>query len=428
MSLTLFSFDFSSPIAVYSLCFVLSSVVYIFAAWKLRKTILPVNFLYAFLAAGFLLRIAFLFAQPTGSDDFHRYIWDGSITAHGVNPYRYAPSAPELQQYATESIPSKVNFPGMKSIYFPIAQLFFVLAYYIGGYSVWGLKILFLLCEAFTVFFLWRTLNLLEKPKVNLLLYLLSPLAVSQIIVDLHIDGFGIMLLAGFMYFSLSKKFIPATIFLALSILVKPAAVIIVPLYLQVSEKAIRLKIIGILALIVTALFIPFFQSANPLAALLMFSKNWTFNGFVFNLTFMGIANNQAARLICGALFVITYSAIFFSSLSFLKKLYFVQILLLLLSPVVHQWYVLWLLVLLPVIPMSSGVVFAGLISLSIGTVYSYQVWGKWQEFTLLFFLEYLPVVVLLIYELYTEKALFFNAPFVQKISRIVYEKSRRLR
>ncbi len=31
------------------------------------------------------------------STDSYRYVWDGHLLVHGVNPYRYAPDAPELK-------------------------------------------------------------------------------------------------------------------------------------------------------------------------------------------------------------------------------------------------------------------------------------------------------------------------------------------
>src|SRR5581483_7333287 len=32
---------------------------------------------------------------PTTTDDYYRYVWDGTVQAHGVDPYRYAPLDPE---------------------------------------------------------------------------------------------------------------------------------------------------------------------------------------------------------------------------------------------------------------------------------------------------------------------------------------------
>ena len=40
--------------------------------------------------------MALLFVEPYLSTDIYRYVWDGRVQAAGINPYRYVPSAPEL--------------------------------------------------------------------------------------------------------------------------------------------------------------------------------------------------------------------------------------------------------------------------------------------------------------------------------------------
>ena len=42
------------------------------------------------------IQLAALSAGPQGSDDLYRYIWDGRVQAAGIDPYQYAPAAPQL--------------------------------------------------------------------------------------------------------------------------------------------------------------------------------------------------------------------------------------------------------------------------------------------------------------------------------------------
>src|SRR5947207_3574662 len=42
------------------------------------------------------MRVPAWVARPAHSDDVYRYLWDGRVVRAGVNPYRYAPAAPEL--------------------------------------------------------------------------------------------------------------------------------------------------------------------------------------------------------------------------------------------------------------------------------------------------------------------------------------------
>src|SRR5690606_2464282 len=42
-------------------------------------------------AISIIFRIVFLIAIPHLSQDFYRFIWDGSLLANGLNPYLYTP-------------------------------------------------------------------------------------------------------------------------------------------------------------------------------------------------------------------------------------------------------------------------------------------------------------------------------------------------
>jgi len=53
------------------------------------------------LAAGLLARAVLLPSAPTLSEDVYRYLWDGRLVAHGVNPYPRAPSDPRSRASRT---------------------------------------------------------------------------------------------------------------------------------------------------------------------------------------------------------------------------------------------------------------------------------------------------------------------------------------
>src|SRR3990170_36388 len=46
-----------------------------------------------------LFRVLMLMAETGLSTDILRYMWDGMLSSNGVDPYRYAPSSPELQKF-----------------------------------------------------------------------------------------------------------------------------------------------------------------------------------------------------------------------------------------------------------------------------------------------------------------------------------------
>ncbi len=65
------------------------------AAWLVHRSPLR-SAVVLILLSGVALPLTAGFAAPRGSDDLYRYRWDGRVQAAGIDPYRYAPAAPEL--------------------------------------------------------------------------------------------------------------------------------------------------------------------------------------------------------------------------------------------------------------------------------------------------------------------------------------------
>ncbi len=61
------------------------------------------------------------------SDDLYRYLLDGRVWAHGINPFRYAPADPHIIAVAGE-LAARVNHPDVRTIYPPVAQLIALVA------------------------------------------------------------------------------------------------------------------------------------------------------------------------------------------------------------------------------------------------------------------------------------------------------------
>ncbi|MHB9013511.1 MAG: hypothetical protein ACYC49_14965, partial [Ignavibacteriaceae bacterium] len=103
----------------------------------------------------------------------------------------------------------------------------------------------------------------------------------------------------------------------------------------------------------------------------------------------------------------------------FTIKIFLSLFLLFIFSPIVHPWYLSWLVILLPFIPRWSGIVYTGLISLTVFTVVNYQLYGVWKEYNLVLLLEYVPVISLFLYELLNKKPL-IRTPLMTQISNQV--------
>ncbi|MGK9475324.1 hypothetical protein [Melioribacter sp. OK-6-Me] len=387
----------------------ISSLLYIPFAIIILKYEIDRKTIYFGLTVAILIRILFINNFPLGSDDIYRYIWDGKVQYNGINPYLYPPDASQLSHLSSEMLPDKVNFPDMKTIYFPLSQWLFYTAYLISGESVWGLKLLMILFEIITMA---STLYLLKLRGLNfsfVLLYALCPLILIHIGIDAHLDGYGFTFFALFLFFYLQSAQknrwckIISLIFLGFALSIKPAFLIALPAIFWYETDVKRKIIYPLIPVAILGIqFIPYLSTPDLFQALQKFARNWTFNGSIFNIINAFLEHNQKSRLICLILYAISFAAYYL----FMKRrkieidLYYTYLLLLLFSPVVHPWYIGWLIVLLPVVPRLSGIFYASLSSTTIITVMNYQLYGYWKEYPLLLVVEYLPVLIFLMHDL----------------------------
>ena len=126
-------------------------------------------------------RALLAFDMPTLSDDVYRFVWDGRVQAEGINPYDFAPTAPELDGLRDFEVFSQLNRPLIRSAYPPANQLVFVAVNVAAGEGVSEIKVAFLLAEALTLGLLLLVLARAGVPRGRVALYAWHPLAISEI-------------------------------------------------------------------------------------------------------------------------------------------------------------------------------------------------------------------------------------------------------
>lgn len=390
------------PAVSYGAAFIFTSAVFLFLARTLWNSEIRPSILYLAIGIGILVRAGFLASDPIGSDDVYRYMWDGRVQSHGLNPYAYPPSAPELDSLHSRLLPGAVNHPDLKTLYFPASQWLCFVCYQLSGEHIWGYKLLLLIAEIATMLGLFLLTRRLEIPPRFILLYALCPLPILQFALDAHIDGLGLpLLIFGLvLYIDGRKSF--SYLLLALSASVKPVALLLLPI-LMPQEKGVwnKTRVSLIPAIVIAGEFIPYVFHSNPFDGLFRFAENWTFNGAVFETLFLFIPDNQKARIICAALLGVALVILYLRRNQIIDTYYFAVILLLVLSPVVHPWYIAWLIVLLPVARKWSGIVLASTASLTSYTIMNYRIYGLWLQSPVVLILEYVPVLAILAFELH---------------------------
>ena len=376
-----------------------SSLIYLLLGLQLKHIEVRKNEILLLILLMMAIKILFITINPIGSDDYYRYLWDGKVILNGINPFQYAPDAEELKHLHSEILPGLVSYPNLETIYFPLSQVSFAIAYLISGESVLGLKILILLADIIITLGLYFLLTKRKSDLKYILLYALSPLIMYQFFIDAHIDLIGIMFFLFAIYYYKENNCL-AALMLGASLATKPLFLFAIPIFFF-SERNMKagLKWLIIPALFLIITFIPFAITANPLSALIKFSRHWTFNGAAYNVLSLFLTENYLIRVIVLIIFLIMYLLILRLRKNIIPAIYYSLFALYLFSPIVHPWYVTWLIIPLALYPKLSGIVYLSSITLSFYTVVIYQTIGIWEDNYLILLIEYLPVFLLLIYE-----------------------------
>ncbi len=320
------------------------------------------------LGLALVLRLIATQASPLLEDDHFRYLWDGLRTATHFDPYRFAPSAFFGQQDLSapwQDILSGINNPDIATIYGPVLQLFFALAYWVAPGRLGAIQGLLLVADMAV---LW----LLLRQRVGtrcLLIYALHPLILKEAMASAHPDGLVALFLLLALVAWQRRRAAWVGVLLALAVGTKVSAVVAVPFLLMwpwpptpkdaaVNRTAWTLSCGAGCAATLALLYLPFILAGgSDAAALSTFAGQWRFNPLLYRLVEAAVpaaASATLARPLAAALAAAGVMALVWhwrggmrrAASPALPPLDAALVLLLLLSPVVNAWYWLWALAL----------------------------------------------------------------------------------
>ena len=159
-----------------------------------------------FLGLGLVLRLALLATEPTLSDDIYRYIWEGNLFAQGVSPWSFPIDSPQGDPF---DIPARAlaNNTSLASPYLPVAQIVFALSTFVGLQPV-ILQIIMVGFDVLAVTMMIRLLAALGLPEKRSLIYWLNPLVIVEVAHGAHLDAIivGLTMLALWLMFDVAKR------------------------------------------------------------------------------------------------------------------------------------------------------------------------------------------------------------------------------
>jgi hypothetical protein len=291
-------------------------------------------------AAAALLRLPLLAAPPTLSDDVHRYVADGRLWSAGVDAWR-TPPAGEPRIAA-----GPVNHPHLATIYPPFAEAVFT-ALAAAGAGPRGFRAAFALCDLAAAAILGLLLLRRGGSPWPLALFALHPLAGLESAGSGHADALGLAALAlAFERASAGRRGASVLAFAAAAG-VKPVALLAAP-FLARRWGGGRTAVALALAAAQYAVLAWASGRAGEASGLAAYVATWRHNDLAFTgLLGLGLTLGQAKVLAAGLLGLLV-AALAARRVDPVDGYAWSAATLLLLSPVLHPWYALALLIVLP--------------------------------------------------------------------------------
>ena len=133
-----------------------------------------------------LLGLPLLFAPLVFSDDLFRYIWNGRVSAAGIDPYAYAPGDAALAPLRDAAIWPHINAKLQASPYPPLLEALFALVYRVAPERPIALRLTMLLLNLAASAVLAALLRRRGGHAADALIYAWNPAVVFQVGLSAH--------------------------------------------------------------------------------------------------------------------------------------------------------------------------------------------------------------------------------------------------
>lgn len=283
-----------------------------------------------------VLRLTLLATTP--SDDSYRYLWEGRVQLEGFNPYVYAPTAPQLEAMRDESW-AKINHPNYPAIYGPVAEAEFLATAAVSS-SLFAAKYLHALWDLLAVAVLAAILRRSGYRPHRAIVYGLCPLVLTAFAIEGHIDSLMLLFVTLMIWAAVANRFSLAGAALGMALATKIVAVVLLPWFAFKRPRACLIALV-----VAAACYLPYAAAGRELfASLTRFSGGEFFS--LLGALGMTSYESNLDRLVVGVILagVLLIAAWRTTELTRYAPRSFGA--LILLMPIVHYWYVSWVLVL----------------------------------------------------------------------------------
>lgn len=337
------------------------------------------------------LRMMMLLVPPSLSDDIYRYRWDGRLQAQGLNPYAEPPAAATLEPYR-DALWERINYPRIRSIYPPLAQVLFAGAYRLGD-TLLSFQAVALAGDLLVIGLVLWLASRWKLPGWTVALYALHPLPIVEFASSGHFDAWVAAAALAAVAAHVAGRPLLSTLSLAAGILLKTWPVILVPLF-------VRRRAWWHLPLLVAVLVIAYLPFRDAGTAMLQpwldYTGRWRFNDGAYFLLRHLVGSLEAGKAIAAAIGAGLFLRLWRRQEDPVAGGYWLTLAFIALMPTIHPWYMLWAL------PMAALAVDLGWIALCalaplaywilVGAAADSNVWVEpwWPRFV-----EFVPAALL---------------------------------
>ncbi len=360
--------------------YMIAGAVFLATAWFILPRSLTVQnpkaLLFLMIAFGFVMRVVFFGSVPVQEDDFYRYLWDGALTANGINPWAYSPQAildgtvtdPVVMMLKAQAGPvlERVNYGDIRTIYPTLSQAAFAAAYMIKPFSLEAWRSVLLLLELATLGLVLMLLSSLNRPLIWASLYWWNPVVIKEVMNSAHMEPVVLVPLLAALVLCIRMRPVAASAVAALAVAAKVWPILILPAIWRglLCEPARLAAAAAVAGLLVAVLYWPIVATQlDQSSGFVAFSTGWERISASF-LVFTAAANllpqslvepgnlaRMMAAAVIAAIVLLSNRTSAASPLDIVHRFLVAAAAMLLLSPVQLPWYFIWIAPFLCVFP-----------------------------------------------------------------------------
>ena len=258
-------------LAAYLLLFLAGSLLSLYAARSLTAS-----------RAGFLLlcavafRLTLLFRPADLSEDVNRYLWDGRIAASGRSPYSFAPDDPPAAGLFPDLTP-RLAHREFVTVYPPVAQAAFRVGATLSETSAVPIRAILAAADVAVVALLLASGG--AGAPYAAALYAFHPLPVAETAGQGHLDSLGVALLLASVVYLGRRRRVAAGLAYAAAVLTKYVPIVAVLPLLRRGKLRFAL---AALAAGVTLWGLASRDGVSPAAGLGPYATRWEFNSVAY--------------------------------------------------------------------------------------------------------------------------------------------------